>query len=790
LVSGVSALNRKLGRDLWRLRGQVFAVALVIASGVAVLVMSLSALTSLRATTDAYYERHRFAEVFATVKRAPDSMMARIAAIPGVQTAESRISHLATLDVPGMDEPVVGRLVSLPDLGAPLLNRPALRAGRFPRPGRDDEAVLHEPFAEAHGLRIGDGLRIILNGTKREVRVVGTALSPEFVYALGPGMMMPDDLRYAVVWMGRKALAAAYDLDGAFNDVTLDLARGVDPRGVIERLDLLLADHGGTGAIDRADQLSNWFLMNEFQQLKTQATVLPAIFLIAAAFLTNTIVARLIATERREISLMKAFGYSNLRIVGQYAGLAVAIAALGVALGAVVGSGLGRYMTELFSIQYRFPFLYYRPSGIEFVLAGAVSLLVTVTGAVWAVRRVVALAPAEAMRPPTPESFRDADLFAGATRRLDSATRIILRQIGRAPIRSGTTVVGTALALAVMMLALQWPAAIDRLARAHFSDTQHQNVTIGFAEVRPARGRFDLARLPGVLSVQPVRLVSADIRAGLSLHRGSVTGLTQDAALETIYDTRGYVLPVPRGGVVLGTKLAEKLDVGVGDRVRIEVQEGARPVLDAPVVGLTETYLGVPVFMDFDVLNRAMGDPPVFNQAHLLIDDHAATDLYAALKDTPAVSSITVKEAAERKFHETLGETILIFVGFFVMFAGALAIGVLYNAIRIALSERERELATLRVLGFTRREISYVLLGEAALLTLLALPLGYGIGVGLIRVMNKAFETELFRVPEVLSLSIYGEAVLIVLAAGVVCGWLVRRRLRTLDLIAVLKTRE
>lgn len=786
----MSALNRKLGRDLWRLRGQVLAVALVIASGVAMLVMSLSSLTSLKATADAYYERHRFADVFATVKRAPESMMTRVQAIPGVQTAESRISHLATLDVSGMEEPVVGRLVSLPDLGAPRLNEPVLRAGRLPASGRDDEVMLHEPFADAHGLEIGDSLEIILNGAKREARIVGTALSPEFVYALGPGMMMPDDLRYAIVWMGRKALAAAYDLDGAFNGVALGLTRGADPRGVIDQLDRLLARHGGTGAIARADQVSNWFLMNEFEQLKTQARVLPTIFMLAAAFLTNTVVARLIATERREISLMKAFGYSNARIVGQYAGLAMAIAILGIAIGSVIGAGLGRYSTELFSEQYRFPFLYFRPSGFEFALAGAISVVVTVTGAVWAVRRVVAMPPAEAMRPPTPDSFRDADPFAAGTRRMDSATRVILRQIGRTPVRSGMTAIGTALALAVMMLALQWPAAIDRLAHAHFSDMQHQNITIGFADPRPARARFELGRLPGVLSVQPVRQASAEIRSGARRHRGSVTGLTQDAILETIHDTRGYTLPVPRGGAVLGTKLAEKLNVGVGDPIDIEILEGARPTLTVPVLELTETYLGVPVYMDFGALNRAMGDPPVFNQAHLLVDENRMTDLYAALKETPAVAAITVKKAAERKFHETLGETVLIFVTFFVAFAGVLAIGVIYNAIRIALSERERELATLRVLGFTRREISYVLLGEAALLTFLSLPLGYLAGVGLIRVMNKAFETELFRVPEVLSPGIFAEAVLIVLAAGVVCGVLVRRRLRALDLIAVLKTRE
>ena len=252
--------------------------------------------------------------MFAAVKRAPEQLAERIMAIPGVQSVETRITAFATLDVPGMAEPVIGRLVSLPARDGAPLSRIALRSGRLVEPDRDDEAVVHEPFAEAHHLTLGGRFQIVMNGRKREVRIVGLALSPEFVYAIAPGMLMPDEARYGVIWMGRKALAAAYDLDGAFNDVTLALLRGADPVAVIDRLDLLLERYGGAGTIARADQISNWFLMNELQQLKTMATILPAIFLSVAAFLTNTVLARLIATERREIALMKAFGYSNLQV--------------------------------------------------------------------------------------------------------------------------------------------------------------------------------------------------------------------------------------------------------------------------------------------------------------------------------------------------------------------------------------------------------------------------------------------------------------------------------------------
>jgi putative ABC transport system permease protein len=175
----IRALDRKLLRDLVRMRGQVGAIALVIASGVGVLVMSLSTIEALDETATAYYERYRFAQVFASVKRAPERLAGRIATIPGVQAVETRIVEMATLDVAGFTEPVVGLLVSIPEHGEPVLNRLAIKAGRGVSPGRPDEVVLSEPFSEAHGLLPGERLSAIINGHKRSLQVVGVALSPE-----------------------------------------------------------------------------------------------------------------------------------------------------------------------------------------------------------------------------------------------------------------------------------------------------------------------------------------------------------------------------------------------------------------------------------------------------------------------------------------------------------------------------------------------------------------------------------------------------------------------------------
>ena len=785
------ALHRKLLRDLWRLRGQVFAIALVMASGIGVLVMSLTTVESLEETAIAYYERYGFAQVFAHVERAPEHLVDRLHEIPGVRTVETRVVHTAVLDVEGFDEPVIGRLVSIPERREPQLNRLALRQGRYPRPGAPDEAILTEPFALAHGLEVGDTLRAIINSRWRELTVVGIALSPEYVYAIGPGALMPDDQRFGVLWMGHEALQAAYDLDGAFNDVSLSLLRGTDPESVVDRVDRLLEGYGGIGAYAQADQISNWFLMSEIEQHRTLATILPTVFLAVAAFLTHMVMGRLIAVERSEIGLLKAFGYTNRDIALHYARFVLGIGLVGVLLGWFLGYWLGLYHTRLYAEFYHFPFLHFRPSAQSFLLAGFVSVASALVGALGAVREAAAMPPAEAMRPPAPPMFRRTALSrVGFVRHLDQPTRILLRQIARWPGRSFMTAAGIAMSVAVLITSMQWIDAIKRMVDVYILDAQAQDVSVGFAEPRSSEVERDLARLPGVMTTEPMRSVAAKLRHGWREEREAVQGLPADQELYRVYDAEGRELRLPPEGLVISTMLAKLLDVEVGDRITVEVLEGRRPVFDVPVVETFETYIGSPAYMDIRALDRLMRERPTVTAVHLRVDDAGRAALFRELKNLPRVTSVTVKDAAVQTFHETMAKTITIFISFFIVFSCALAFGVTYNAARISLSERGRELATLRVLGFTRAEISYILLGEVALLTFVALPLGCLAGYGLASLIVHAFETELYRVPMVVLASTFGWALVIGVAATAVSALLVRRRVDRLDLIAVLKTRE
>ena len=718
-------------------------------------------------------------------------MTPAIARMPHVKTVQTRIVKDVILDVPGLLEPATGRLISIPENRPPASNDIVIRIGRRVSAGRADEVVISESFAEAHGFVPGDTVVAIINGRKRTLDIVGVALSPEYVYSIGPGALLPDDARFGVMWMGQEALAAAFDLEGAFNDITVTVSHEVAPDETLRQIDLMLEPYGGTGAITRKDQTSNWFLVGELEQLKTIATIMPTIFLAVSVFLLNLVVTRLVETEREQIGLLKAFGYSNLAVSWHYLKLVMAVLAGDIIAGSLCGAWLAHAITEIYSRTYRFPFLYFELGTDVFAAGAAIAIGAAALGTISVILRAAAIPPAVAMAPPPPPLYRPGLLRAlGLAKVLDQPTLMIFRHVTRWPARSGLTMLGIAFAVAVLVTSLHWLDAINYMMEFNFFRAQRQDVTVTLVEPQSGAAVSAFANLPGVLAVEPYRSVPARFRAGPRVRLQAITGIAPGAALNRSLDVDGGVVEPPPGGLVLSEKLAELLAVAPGDQVTVEVLEGRRPVRTFLVHATVDTYLGKLAYMHIDTLNRLMREAPSISGAYMLVDADNQGAFYRSLKETPRVAGVALRSAMIQSFRETLAETIDFIVSFYVLFAGLLATGVVCNAMRISLSERGRDLASLRVLGFTRAEVSYILLGEIAILTTLALPLGCLIGYGLSLLMTDLFETELYRIPMVIENATYGVSIVVVAVASVLCGLLVRRRIDSLSLISALRTRE
>lgn len=788
----MSALTRKGWRDLWHLRGQALAIALVIAGGVATLVMSQSTYESLTSTRELFYRDGALADLWAPLTRAPDTLVTQLQAVPGVQTAQTRLLAMGTLAVSGFNEPVRAEVVSLPIRGGqPLLNRVQLRSGRLPDPDVDNEVVVGEAFAVAHALRAGDMLRLTLRGRQRWLHVVGVGTSPEYVYQSPPGAVFPDFQRYAVLWMNRHAMEKALNMDGAFNNVVLRLLPGARQAAVIADLDRLLARYGGVGAYGRHEQTSARYLEEEMRQLETMARLFPVIFLGVAAFLLHVVLMRLIGTQRDQIGVLKAFGYPDRTLAGHYLAMATWIALGGALLGIGLGAVLGGWLAHVYQGIYRFPFLAYHLS-IRAVATGvAVSLAAAAAGALVALRAALALPPAEAMRAPAPPRF-GATLIErlGLQRWLSQPARMVLRDLGRRPGRAVLTVTGLAMACSVMMVGRFQGDAVEHMVDTQLSIAQRHDLAVTFVEPAPRRVVFELAALPGVREAEPVRTAPVRLIHGHRSYRTVIDGLPPGARLRRPLDTQLRPVTPASGGVLLTDYLQGMLDLQPGDEIQVQALDGHRRLRSVRVAGFVHEYIGAQGYMDLDALNQLLGDGDVVSGVLLGVTPGAEPDLYARLDRRPWVAGVSSRLASVRSFYDTMGESLLVFTWVAALLGGVINFGLVYNAARISLSERGRELASLRVLGMTEGEVSTLLLGQLGLLVVLSLPFGFAAGWGLCWMMAQGFQSELFRIPVQLTTATYAFAGIMVLGASVVSALLVRRRIARLDLIAVLKTRE
>ena len=788
----MSVLDRKLFREVIRLRGQALTIAVVVASGVACYISLQSAWRALYDSRDLYYETNRFADVFVHLDRAPKSVASQIAELPGVARAYPRIVERVRLPMDDLISPARGDLISIPPTGKAPLNGLVLRAGRNLRPGRYDEVLINEPFADAHGLEPGDRLSAVINGKLRELLIVGHALSPEYVFAVDTGLLMPDDARFTPMWMHEDTIENAYQMEGAFNDMAVKLEPGANEDAVLGAIDRVLKPYGGLGALPREHQLSHSILTSEIQGIETLVIFLPGVFLGVAAFLLNVVFSRLVTLQRPQIAVLKAIGYGNRSIALHYFKMVAVIVSAGALIGLGLGVWLGKGLLAMYAEFFRLPEL---PQRVDLTVSANAILFSFVAGALGAslaVRAAVLLPPADAMRPPAPTRYKTAAIERwGWTKWFKQTALMVFREIWRRPGRTALSSLGIALALSIVILGRFGYDAYGPMMTVQFERQQREDLTVSFLDAMPERGLGYLAHVPGVEEVEGIRMTAVRMRSGHHWRDTVLMGIPTDSRLRQLFSLDFKHVPIPEEGVLLTSVLGEILGVGPGDTIQIELKEGDHGNRELTVAGLIEEGFGLQGYVSKTNLHRLLRESPRFSSALLRIDAQSESEVQSRLNDIPAIQAVSRKSDAIASFEKQTDETMNVMTLIMTLFATAIAISIVYNNARVSLSMRGRDLATLRVLGFTRAEISSILLGEQAVQIAIAIPLGLALGtMGAKALIASWADPELFRMPFMISNQTYAFSVAVVLASGIASALLVRRKLDRLDLIGVLKTRE
>jgi putative ABC transport system permease protein len=750
---------------------------------------------AVQALSAAYLTRvvsHAMADVFARLKRAPLHVAKTISTLPGIATLEPRVAVDVTLDLPDIAEPATGRLISLPaDGGEQKLNRVFLRHGRFPLPHERRAVVLGEAFANAHGMKPGASLVAVINGKRETLSICGIGLSPEFVFEARPGETLPDHKRFSVMWMNYRPLAEAYDMDGAFNDLCLDLAPGVAAAAVLADADRILARYGGGGAHTREDQESAGRIEDELRVLHSLSFAYPIVFLSVAAFMVHSVLSRIVRLQREQIAQLKALGYSSTQVAIHFLKFVIVIGALGTLVGGISGSLLGNHLLTLYTGFFRFPEIPYQTDFRALGIALVVSLGASLLGVAGGLRQAVKLPPAEAMRPEAPQDFRPSLLERFKwSRHAGPVLLMALRNIERRPWRAVFTGFGLSLATGLMVLPNALDDSVNHLLTFQWNLQQRQDAAVFLNEPAGADGLRDLAHLPGVSLAEPTRTVPVQMEFGHRSRRLTLTGLPRNASLNRLLDRDERPIVMPEDGLLMSRALGELLGAAPGDVVRVNVLDGRRPSADIVIRGFVEDFAGLAAYLDIDALRRILKEGGTVNGAWLSVDSLMWSRFMQHLKETPRAAFVLVKKEQLAAFRKTTGENIGIIRKLYLVLATIVAFGVVYNSARIALSERSRELATLRVVGFTLRETRSVLMSELSVLVLLSLPFGLLFGHGLAVLVLTSFHTETVRLPVVIEPSSYAAAAAVVLAASAGSFLVVSRMLAKLDLVGVLKARD
>jgi len=785
-------LDRKLARDLRSHLGALVAIAVVVACGQAgFFAMRTMARTLERAQTT-YYHTVRFPDLFATVRRAPEGVLPTLRAIPGIARLEARAVGDVVVRVPGLREPATAHLVGIPLTASTRLNTLVLRTGRRPVPGERDAVLVSEGFAAANHLALGDTLGAVIGDRWRALRMVGTAVTAEFVYEIRPGDMLPDARRYGIVWLDADVASDALGLRGAWNEVAATLAPGADTAAVLAALDRALDRYGTPGAYTRDQHASHRFLSEEIRQNRTFALVLPVIFLGVAAFLVHLVLGRVVAQQREQVGTLTAFGMPSWMLLRHYGLFALVPVSAGTFLGAGIGVWFAWYLASVYADFFRFPTLRLALHPAEFSVAVCIAVAAAGLGAFGALRRLLSLAPAEAMRPEPPATFvhgRVERILARWARR--PVPRMTLRNLTHRPWRTALGALGIGLGAAVVVAGTFGFDAVRRMRTVLFEHADRADVTIVFGEPQGLRALTAAREIPGVIAAEPIRELGVRVRHGHRNRRTALVGVEAKARLRQVVDLHGRVVRVPGGGVARGATLARALEAAVGDTVDVEFLDGRDRRRSAPVVAVVEDLAGLNVYVTQELFGPLVGVSEAVSAIGLAVDPLTLDAVYARLTRAPLVRAVVVRAAVRRAFDETLRRNFVIVLTTLVSFAAALAAGTIYNAGRVALSERARDLASLRVLGLTRSEVARILFGELAVLGVVGVPVGVVIGIGFAAATVASFgETELFRMPLVIGWRTIAAAIAIPTVAGMVAARPLRRRLDRLDLIGVLKTRE
>jgi putative ABC transport system permease protein len=792
----VNVLQRKLRRDFLTAKGMLAAVVAIVAFGVAALIGFQGTTNNLTDARDAYYAQCRMADVWVDLKKLPLSALPAIERIDGIAALRSRISQQVIVDLEGVAQPIAGRLLSMPSPRTPVINDLVLTAGNWFSGNGADEVIVSAQFAEARGLRLGDQLHLTMDGQRKALRIIGLGISAEFVYLIPPGGILPMPADYGVFYVTRPFAENSLGMSGAANSLVARLtpeARNA-PEAVLQQLSARLHSYGVFAVTPLAQQGSNLSLGSELGGLATMGAMMPLIFLSVAALVLNVLMMRLAAQQRVVVGTLKALGYDNRTLFAHFIQVGVLVGLAGALLGALLGFGLAAILTDFYKSFFTFPALPNQLYPGLMLLAVSIALAFAVLGSLRGVSAVVKLEPAEAMRPPAPPAGGAILLerWPWLWQRFGFFWQVALRSLFRNRVRSLVGIFASALGTALLVSTFGLTDSLKYMVQFQFDKVMLADYEISFRNDLSAGSLAESRRLPGVLHAEPLFLVEATFVNANHRYQGAIIGVTPNATMTVPSNADGSPAPIPPQGLLMARRLGEQLDLSIGDPVWVLPSKGDQTPLQVPVAGFVDSLFGLSVYADYAYLNRLRGESAAVSSVRLKAAQTSAEhqDFLAELKRLPTL--LNLQDTAEQRAN--MWQTFVVKMGsmanMLIVFGAVIFFGAILNGALISLIERQRELATYRVLGYHNTEVGAMYLRETLVINLSGILLGLPLGWWMLLGLNSEYKNDLYMMPTVITPSGWLWSIGLALAFVLIAQLIVQYRINRMHWNEALSMKE
>lgn len=787
---------KKFYRDLGESKGQFISVLAVVVIGVMFYTGLYSALEGLSVAGREYFAEYRMGDLWGSMYRAPEGVVKRIEAVPGVKMVTGRVVQDVRISMEAREAMV--RLISLPDEKVNVVNDIQLKSGSYFSKDVGNQCIVSEDFFKAHKLAIGQTIEPIVSGDRVKLKIVGTAKSPEYTYEIREASeLIPDPERFGVVYVKKSYLQSVLDFKGSINDISVLLEQQSDIKKVRDQMEKVLTQYGLTGIVEKKDQLSYSMFNTDVSSLESIAAIFPMLFFIASAVIIYITMTRMIENQRMLMGVLKALGYSNLDIMLHYQTYPLLVGILGSIIGVLIGVFfVGEALLNLFNMIYNLPT---RETAVHLSIvlpAAFLGLSFCVAAGYNACRKELHLVPAESMRPKPPASGKK--LFLENLRLLwkniNFSWKIIFRNLFRYKKRSAMASIGIIFSTVLLLVAMGFQNSIDYLMQKQFYDIQRFDIKINLSGMMNADELNYIKSMDHIKSVEPILESGMEITSGWRKKDIGIVALGSESKLYGVFDKSGNPITPPGDGILLPVRLMDKLDLQTGDKVYLRsFYPGKNEDKDrkaAIVKGVASQFIGESAVFSTAYLNYLLGEGVVANGAYIKLEDPKyEKEVMESLKDILTISTIQSKSEVIANTEKTLQSMMGIIV-FMVLGAGILAFAVIYNITNINIFERRREIATLSVLGFTSGELKSIVFNENFFLSIFGALAGILPGRFVTYFVITMQASDTMYIPAVLNPSSYFIAVFMIIVFTIMANLLLTRKILSINMVESLKSAE